>query len=375
YCTAGHPPPLLVGAGGPSRYLPATGAGPLGGGGGPFPLGSDRLAVGDLLLLVSDGLIERPGREYAESLVELANVAEDTAADRVLRDSGLTPVQRVCVQTIELLLRPTGHSDDVTMLAVQRVLPPAPLRRSFGATLESIAPAHAAIGDWLRELGAGDKDVTALRHAVSELVTNSIQHAYRGGAPGRVRLSADLDIDGQVRVEVADDGRWHEHPPSISGGLGLVLVEQMVHQFRLRRGHHGTTAEVRHRITTPARLLIAERVGPSVAGDPELLLVLDQPSAPGPRVRLDGPVTAATAGVLAKELQRLTRNGTRPLTVDLTGVTLLASAGVVVLQHVLRRDAEHDGSLVLYAPAGSPAQHVLTLSAMPHRTDDPHAAA
>ncbi|XVV08520.1 SpoIIE family protein phosphatase [Actinoplanes sp. CA-131856] len=374
YCTAGHPPPLLVGAGGSSRYLPATGAPPLGGG-DHFPLGADRLAVGDLLLLVSDGLIERPGRDYAESLVELATVAEDTAADRVLRDSGLTAAQRVCVQTIELLLRPTGHTDDVTMLAVQRVPPPAPLRLSLPAAMPSIHRAHGAVGDWLRGLGAGDKDVAALRHAVSELVTNCIQHAYRGGPPGRVRLGADLDAGGEVRIEVADDGAWHEHPPAASGGLGLILVEQMVHQFRLRRGHRGTTAEVRHRVTTPARLLIAERVGPPAADEPDLLLVLDQPAAPGPRVRLDGPVTLATSGFLAKELQRLTRGGTRPLTVDLTGVTLLASAGVVVLQHAVRRDAEQDGSLVLYAPAGSPAQHVLSLSAMPHTTADPHAGA
>ncbi|GAA0470442.1 hypothetical protein Ade02nite_33580 [Paractinoplanes deccanensis] len=371
YCTAGHPPPLLVGAGGSSRYLPATGAGPLGGD-GRFPLGTDRLGIGDLLMLVSDGLIERPGREYTESLVELATVAEDTASDRALRGSGLTTVQRVCMQTLELLLRATGHADDVTMLAVQRVAPPEPLRRSFPATLSMIGPANMAVGEWLRELGAADKDVTALRHAVSELVTNSVQHAYRGGAAGRVRVSADLDATGEVLVEVADDGAWHEHPPAPSGGLGLILVEQMVHQLRLRRSHAGTTAEVRQRVTTPARLLLAERVGPPVAAEPEMLLVLDQPSAPGPRVRLDGPVTLATADFLAKELQRLTRNGTRPLVVDLTGVTLLASAGVVVFQHALRRDADQDGGLVLYAPAGSPAQHVLALSAMPHTTADPH---
>jgi serine phosphatase RsbU (regulator of sigma subunit)/anti-sigma regulatory factor (Ser/Thr protein kinase)/anti-anti-sigma regulatory factor len=374
YCTAGHPPPLLVGAGGPSRFLPSTGAGPLGSG-DHFPLGADRLAVGDLVLLVSDGLVERPGREYAESLVELANVAEDTAADRVLPGSGLTAAQRVCVQTIEVLLRPTGYADDVTMLAVQRVAAPAALHLTYAAQLRSIGPANRAVGEWLRALGAGDTDVASLRHAVSELVTNCIQHAYRDGPAGPVRLSADLDAGGEVRIEVTDDGTWHDHEPEVPGGLGLVLVEQMVDRVRLRRGPPGTTAEIRHRISTPARLLLAERVGPPAGDEPDLLLILEQPAAPGPRVRLDGPVTAATAGFLAKELQRLTRNGTRPLVVDLTGVTVLASAGVVVLLHAARRDAEQDDGLVLFAPAGSAAQHVLTLSALPHTTRDPHAAA
>lgn len=74
YCTAGHPPPLLIAAGGEPRFLAPTGAPPLGvrRRSGPREVGQDRLDVGDVLLLYSDGVVERPGRELGASTVELS---------------------------------------------------------------------------------------------------------------------------------------------------------------------------------------------------------------------------------------------------------------------------------------------------------------
>ncbi|HEX7306840.1 PP2C family protein-serine/threonine phosphatase, partial [Lentzea sp.] len=71
YCTAGHPPPLVVRADGQTHYLPVTGTGPLGVGSGRGPgiVRTGRLERGDLVLLYSDGILERPGRELAGSTV------------------------------------------------------------------------------------------------------------------------------------------------------------------------------------------------------------------------------------------------------------------------------------------------------------------
>ncbi len=88
----------------------ATGAGPLGTGATPV-LAGDTLAPGELVLLYSDGLVERPHRTLDEGMAELVAVAvaADAAADRALPlDAAPTPAERGCQLTVELLTR-TGH--------------------------------------------------------------------------------------------------------------------------------------------------------------------------------------------------------------------------------------------------------------------------
>src|SRR6201996_4161883 len=53
YCTAGLPPPLLVSADAGSRYVEPSGAGPLGSGTG-FPVRTELVGVGDVILLYTD---------------------------------------------------------------------------------------------------------------------------------------------------------------------------------------------------------------------------------------------------------------------------------------------------------------------------------
>jgi PAS domain S-box-containing protein len=80
WSNAGHPPPLLLPAAGPPRYLEG-GAGP------DLPLcvapwlprttWHYDLRPGDLLLLYTDGLIEVPGTDLAEGMTHLARAAAD----------------------------------------------------------------------------------------------------------------------------------------------------------------------------------------------------------------------------------------------------------------------------------------------------------
>ena len=77
-----------------------------------------------------------------------------------------------------------------------------------------------------------------------------------------------------------------------------------------------------------------------------------------------GPVDAVAADRLRRELATATRGGTQPLLLDLSGVTLLGSAGVQTIFDVVRLDR----GLRVLAPAGSPAQHVLHLVQLPYST-------
>jgi anti-anti-sigma regulatory factor len=63
--------------------------------------------------------------------------------------------------------------------------------------------------------------------------------------------------------------------------------------------------------------------------------------------------------------------GTRALTVDLTGVTHLASAGVAVLHRLAALHRDNGTALRLYAPTATPADIVMTLVQLPHHTHDP----
>jgi anti-anti-sigma regulatory factor len=81
-----------------------------------------------------------------------------------------------------------------------------------------------------------------------------------------------------------------------------------------------------------------------------------------PCVRVGGPANIATAEWLASRLLTACRGGVLPLTVDLTGVTVLASAGIKALYQVRERLRAHRQELTLIAPPGSPAAAVLAMA-------------
>lgn len=368
YCTAGHPPPLVVTAAGESRYLPGTGGTPLGTG-ALFPVRTATLAEGDVLVLYTDGILERPGRTIPDSTAELAHVAADSAAGRALRAPELSPAERVCSQTVELLVRTTGHSDDITVLAVQRVARPGPLDLSLPAEPGSLRPSRAAIGEWLTGLGATDRDTFLLQHALGELVTNAIEHAFDGatdppGAPV-VRLHAELDAAGCLEATITDQGRWREPARRSTRGRGLALTSQLVESMRVEPGATGTVATVRHTLTRPALLADASALVPAVAPADFHLGELNGVEG---GVRVQGPIDTTTADRLEQGLLRRSRGGTLPLTVDLTLVTHLASAGVSALHRVAERHGRQGGKLTLVAAPDSPARHVLALVAIPDVT-------
>ena len=86
----------------------------------------------------------------------------------------------------------------------------------------------------------------------------------------------------------------------------------------------------------------------------------------GPCVQVRGTADIATAERLASRLLAACRGGVRPLTVDLTDVTVLASAGVRALYQVQHQLRAHQQELTLIAPSGSPAAAVLARVRLSH---------
>ncbi|WP_436520142.1 SpoIIE family protein phosphatase [Actinoplanes sp. HUAS TT8] len=360
YCTAGHPAPLVIGADGSTRFLPVTGGAPLGTG-GAFPVRQDHLDPGDLLLLYSDGILERPLGGSAPA-TELARVAGDAAAGRALREAGTTAVERVCGQTIELLVRAGGHADDITLLAAQRVDAVPELVIDLPADPATLRGARARLGAWLAELGAADNDVFVLQHALGELATNAIEHA-QGQHPIEVR--AMLTPAGRVEATVTDHGGWRTPERQPIRGRGLALTAQLVESLRVEPGANGTVATVRHPLSRPARLLTSFDDAPVVTTPPPDMAISELPGDNEAQVRVDGPVDMTSAERMQVELLRRSRGGTVPMTLDLTGVTHLASAGVSALYQIAEHHHDQKATLTLIASPGSPARQILDLVGLP----------
>jgi anti-sigma regulatory factor (Ser/Thr protein kinase)/anti-anti-sigma regulatory factor len=387
YATCGHPAPLAIGIDGSARYLAHTGMGPLGSRAGsrarPAPV-SELLAPGETVFLYSDGLIERPGRTMAEALAELAAVAKDAAANRVLpADAAASRPERMCQLTAELLTR-TGYADDVTVLAAQRrdtPVPPLTLERL--AVGDSLAPMREAFTGWLDSFGPVEDDRQSLKMAVSEAITNAIEHAYPPGRPGLVRLVASMLPDGFLEVNVADRGRWREPGTADDRGHGLLVIGQLADEMEVRHpprgaaepsGARGTTVMIRHRLRHPA--VLAPDIGAAAASRPA-----DPPFAvrivtgePRPRVRITGPVDITTTGQLTRSLLAACRGGVLPLIADLDEVTVLASTGVRALFEVTSQLAAHQQDFTLIAGPASAARAVLDMVGLPYISDASQAA-
>ncbi|ETW26708.1 SpoIIE family protein phosphatase [Mycobacterium gastri] len=365
YCTAGHPPPLLVTADAKSRYLQPSGAGPLGSGTG-FPVCTEVLNIDDAIMLYTDGLVERPGRPLGASTAEFAElVATIASGGGFVIDAPARPIDRLCSETLELLLRSTGYNDDVTLLAAQRRIPAPPLCMTTDATIHAARGIRARLREWLVQIGADSTDISDVVHAISEFVENAVEHGYGTEVPGGLVVEATLDGHGKLRASVIDRGTWKDHREGEKGrGRGLAMAAALVGESHVRHDADGTTATITHRLSRPAQFVtdaVVSRTAYPPAIDTEFVSLVAEPG----RIVVRGDVDANAATTLDSQIAVESRSGLAPLTIDLSAVTHLGSAGVAAL--VAARDRAHiqGGDCVLVAPPGTPAHHVLSLVQVP----------
>ena len=362
YCTAGHPPPLVIEADGATRYLPPSGAGPLTTE-TDYQTARDVIGTDDLILLFTDGLTERPGLSPADSADDIARTAAWAAL--TTEDRGEPPERRssrVCERTLEVLTRRVGYSDDITLLAAHRTTAFPAYRTTIARSPDSARQAREELDGWLASLQIALLDEFAVLHAVGELITNAVEHAYpEGEQPSQgVELEAFVEPDGSLICSVIDHGRWNDGSPHPDRGRGLGMVSGLVDLLTMEKTDTGTTARFRKRLTRTATLLTGtQRPAVEAAAEP----VRFRTAVAGDVMTVRGPLDLTTADTFRAALRRFSRGGTAEVTVDLGGVTHLGSAGVQVLHEVQAMDG---AEMHLRAPSGSVAQHVLELVRLPY---------
>jgi PAS domain S-box-containing protein len=239
YASAGHPPILLVTVDGEARWLDDAQSPPIWGDEEP-ERGQARVILepNSLLVLYSDGLIERRGALLSDRLDRLKATGPSLV--------GL-PISDVCDQLVVALGVETSREDDVAVLALQ-FNPRA--RGGFHLVLSAEAgelrKLRTAMRDWLDEQHVGAVDQNALLLAVGEACSNAIEHAYRGRSAGKVIVEIDEAPDRTFAVTVRDFGRLRSPSErSPDRGRGTELMRDLTIDFSRDSTPTGTTVRFR----------------------------------------------------------------------------------------------------------------------------------
>jgi PAS domain S-box-containing protein len=242
YSCAGHPPPILVTAGGDYDLLDQARSLPL----GMLPVGWQRsqatatLPPGATLMLYTDGLVERRNQSLdqgidaaAVTVAEHAKDHPDDVADHVM--SAMTPA--------------TGYEDDVAVLIYRH--PPAPLAVQVSADDPScLALLRARLREWLPAAGVGSREATDIMIAAGEAAANAVEHATVGrpadAAPVQITFTARA-ADARVELTIVDTGSWRT-PPADRGqpapgtrGHGVIFMHALMDDVTIDPSAHGTT--------------------------------------------------------------------------------------------------------------------------------------
>ena len=122
------------------------------------------------------------------------------------------------------------------------------VRLRVPARAEYVALARLALSGLADIIALPDELLADLKLALTEAVSNSVRHAYAGGA-GFVSIAYEVGGDA-LAVEVVDDGKGFdpERPPALEGeeltegGLGIAIIRTIADEFELhsRPGTRGS---------------------------------------------------------------------------------------------------------------------------------------
>ena len=134
------------------------------------------------------------------------------------------------------------------------------MKRIFDSDSRNEAFARYTVTAFVSRLDPTTDELADIRTAVSEAVTNSIIHGYKGTS-GEIRLEAVIYSDRSVKITVTDKGCGIENiemarQPLFTtdesgerGGMGFAIMESFSDSFRVRsRVGYGTKVSMIKRL-------------------------------------------------------------------------------------------------------------------------------
>jgi anti-anti-sigma factor len=315
----------------------------------PYREGVATLPPGSSVVLYTDGLVERRGELVDTGLMRLESAAVGLG--------GLGPAELVA-SLVDAVLDDTGPADDVALLVVRAV--PAPLSGRLPAAGTSMRVLRRAVGAWAETAGLSLDLAEDLELALGEAAANAAEHAYTGSTLPAVERDFAYTVArgaaGDVEVGVQDRGRWRPVPDDNGyRGHGLRVISELTDDLEIERTDEGT--RVRFRLPAPRAAAPSRPAGTTGSRRPEVA-----PAAvhelPGRRFAVTGDIDLAGRDAVAPVLLGAA-SGPGPLTVDLTGVRYLSSAGVALLAEVSALAGE---ALTVVVAAGSAPARICVLT-------------
>jgi anti-sigma regulatory factor (Ser/Thr protein kinase) len=197
------------------------------------------LEPGSLILLYTDGLVERRGVGVEEGLARLQAAVSSAPSD----------LSQLCDHVLAALLNRDRIVDDVALLAVQPASQLGPrLTLRYPAESIQLVALRRALQRWLTEAGADPDEAYEVIVATSEAATNAIEHAY-GPTPSVFEVTCQ-DRDGVVEVSVRDWGVWRSSRGH-GRGRGLTLITGLMDEVEIVCGADGSSVTFRRALARP----------------------------------------------------------------------------------------------------------------------------
>ncbi|HUA30972.1 MAG TPA: SpoIIE family protein phosphatase [Streptosporangiaceae bacterium] len=222
--SAGHLPPLLVSPDGKTEFLDVSPSPPLGIGAGPVQTRTFKIRDDSLLVLYTDGLVERRASDIDEGLTRLRETFGPGSTSR--------PLEELCKATLAGVYADHQRDDIAVLLArLRRLGQDQHVTWKLASELTSARRARLLVRRRLRRWGLGEL-IPTTELLASELVTNAVRYAHGAIALRLVR-------EGGLVIEVQDDSaalpRLRHASDEDERGRGLQVVSQLAQHWGARR--------------------------------------------------------------------------------------------------------------------------------------------